>query len=365
MIVRHQSPAAADVSEDEALKIIAEAKKSKPQHSRLNEDRLEVATRLNLVPVAHGISSQDEIDKAKREFALIENYFIRWRRVLESAVSAQRDAKDGLNDDMRNARTSYVRDGGLSAVNTDEQMEYVLSHGVLMKIMLTVQREISVTVGGVLMLSRGSDATSPHAQQRDQEQARLFPLYDASQMRAPDNALPPHDRTAITLRSVQLPTIQHAVDLGLTSTGKVDNLPLTMDLQRLGLPAAAKGALVTALGLLSTSNRDIQALRSIIGEIGFEGRLHEAVGNSRGRGFNDWMKTVGFVRDSISLDSASGLRLFFRILMANTTDAHTALLGPEGIASGKGHSVNYIEEVGLTTAQKLADAIKSGAHAEL
>lgn len=343
-------------------------------HEPLDEQRKTIARKLRFIPVAKGLSPDNDISEYLRQFKLLEEHYTKWRQLIEVA-SASKDQRgeDGLNDGIRNAVQMFSQQGGFSAVHTPEQMEFALKHGILVMIAMEVAESVRVTVGAVLMLSRTTDSRRENVSEREGKQRELFGQFDRKTLLLPENAGPDPAKTVATVRSVIIPTLREGVELGLIDPSVVPEELLEKDLRRLGGPAVAKALAVEMMLELKKNHCALtEALLSNVALIAFNKLFPEGYGNDLGRLFNEWMTTAGYREKGIPLDTASGLELYFRTLISGLQNAQKSLLGKRdemapkhvGIVSGKGLNINKIVQQAISIAGDMQRAIESGEHAE-
>lgn len=344
-----------------------------PVHARLDDEELMAVVGRMRIRLAgfdfaiQPIEPDDDLDMLAR----LEASFTKWISSIQTAAAGGDGLdKDNLNPEMRRQMDFFHINGGHTSEYSPEQRRFLLERGLVALIELEVRKGVHVAVGALSGLSR-----NPWT-----DEGPLFEPFPQFDLR--DLHIDPEEQGSLrelagqsflTCRSTVLPSTDHPLVREQLKM-KREELPEELEnqpLRRMGLAAHAKAVMLgiaqkfNDAGKQKSTNRPpTRFVTSNIATL-FYGDSPDGFANMPSTKFNDWMRSVGWRKKfKMTLDERSRLRLRLQALMGPLFDGTKALIGPRGIASLKGHSIDLVEKEIRKWYDAIRHSIRIGDHAD-
>ncbi len=331
-------------------------------HQRLSEHIIRTLVQKARIRLGgfHFDGQPKPIEADRQLLESIESPFTDWLQRLQAAAQVGTDYvdKEKITDAMRCEMNFFHQHGGHTGRYSAEQHRFILERGLVAFIELEVSEDVYVAIGALSGLSR--NPLSKKSQPLD----ALFPQFDMKDVRPNqrwEGALSTIAKEAfLSCRASMFSSmndsfvVQQLQEKGVELPEYLENASLL----RKGFPSLAKAILFKISQLFGN-----KYATSNIGIL-MSGNSPQGLVNAPSMSFNNWMIPLGMRKKwHLSIDELSQLRMELLAFFGELNRGFDALIGPEGIASGKGHDPQKIHQEGERWYSIVKKAINRGDHA--
>lgn len=290
-------------------------------------------------------------------FRMLEQELLKWQEPLRGHPHT-----GYLNEEQRKAIQRFYEQGGHSSAFTDDQIEYIRTHGLILFIERQTREGLRVPLGSISVLSRTPSSgesvdLDPRAWQHSEEVLRLFPQYDFEDLlpeKTPDDFR--HSLRSTVASRILICRSSILSSVGSDALGESAGSTATMSLRRLGLASRLKYEALNIASLFGSSS-----LTFNIGTIlaSSDGELRMV--NKPSTEHNSWADVLAW-RNYFS-KVIDGVVMRWTAYQGKIADGLEEISRPNGLMAGKDWDMDAAKSSVILNARLLQEDIIRNDHA--